>query len=47
MGIGQTLLELGWRCHTRDGQGKTKSEETVMMKTSKNSQGNKTIFKLA
>ena len=34
MEIGQRLLELGWRCHTRDGQEKTKSEETVRMKTS-------------
>ena len=26
--------EFGWRCHTRDGQERTKSEGTVKMKTS-------------
>ena len=41
MEIGQRLSELGQRYHTRDRWGKTKSEETMRMKTSENSSGNK------
>ena len=41
MEIGQRLLELGWRCHTRDRQGETKLEEIVRMKTSEESWGSK------
>ena len=41
MEIGWRLLELGWRCCTRDRRGETKSEETVRTKTSEDSQGSK------